>query len=137
MNFQISSFKSAKIKEKQCKSCIGVPAENRTQTSAKRSFRHYSPESRFLHLTPWRTFYLRAWSTFFHLSMAAQVSGRARGSGGCGRLRRRRSGGEPPGTFSHAWGCSGRPKVGQVGLAARTGETPVAAPVATAIRRPW
>ena len=37
MNFQSSSFKSAKIKEKQCKSCIGVPAENRTQTSAKRS----------------------------------------------------------------------------------------------------
>ena len=115
----------------------GTLRKNINQTSAKRSFRHYSPESRFLHLTPWRTFYLRAWSTFFHLSTAAQGSGRARGSGGCGRLRRQRSGGEPLGTFSHAWGYSGRLEAGQVGLAARTGGTTMAAPVATAIRRPW
>jgi len=52
MNFQNSSFKSTKIKEKQCKSCIGVPAENRTQTSAKRSFGHYLNESTVSHLGP-------------------------------------------------------------------------------------
>ena len=36
-NFQSGAFKSVKTREKELKSCIGVPTENINQMSAKRS----------------------------------------------------------------------------------------------------